>query len=106
MTTSKIQQTIAHIRELQQNMLDAQRFRGYAGAARTLSGTVALIVALVLGSPDFPAKPTSHLIGWGVAVLIAALLNYGAVLHWFLNDEDVNRDPRRQIGRASCRERG
>ncbi|HSI86822.1 MAG: hypothetical protein ACAI35_09715 [Candidatus Methylacidiphilales bacterium] len=95
MTTTKIHQTIAHIRELQQHMLDAQRFRGYSGVARALSGTVALIVALVLGSPDFPARPASHLIGWGVAVFICALMNYGAVLHWFLYDEQVNRDPRR-----------
>lgn len=76
-------------------MLEAQRFRGYSGAARAISGTVALIVALVLGSPDFPARPSSHLIGWGIAVLLAAAFNYGAVLHWFLYDEEVGRDPRR-----------
>jgi hypothetical protein len=86
---------LRQVRELQQAILEKQRFKGYSGRARALGGVVALASGLVLGSPRFPSSPEAHLAGWGVVFLLAMVLNYGVLIYWFLNDPEVDRDVRR-----------
>lgn len=95
MFTEHIHSALAQVRAVQQHVLERQKFRGYSGEARAISGTTALVAAIVLGSRHVPATPWVHLAGWGVVFVIALLANYGAVTYWFLNDPMVKRDLRK-----------
>ncbi len=93
--TPSLHEALRQVRELQQAILEKQRFKGYSGRARALAGCVALGSALVLGAPRFPTSAEAHLIGWGVVFVLAMLLNYGVLIYWFLHDPEVGRDFRR-----------
>jgi len=95
MITEHIHHALAQVRELQRQVLERQRFRGYSGEAKAASGTAALLIAVVLGSGRLPATFPVHLVGWGVLFVFALLTNYGAVMYWFLNDPHVKRDVRK-----------
>jgi len=92
---NSLHDALRQVRELQQAILEKQRFKGYSGRARAMAGGVALAAGLVLGAPNFPASSTAHLIGWGVVFLLAMALNYGVLIYWFWHDPDVGRDVRR-----------
>lgn len=95
MIYNQIQHAIAQVRELQQAIIEKQRFKGYSGRARAISGTLALLMAFIMSLPSFPQTATSHIAGWGVIFLIGLLLNFGVLIHWFLFDPKVQRDIRR-----------
>jgi len=95
MLAHHIHHALAQVQELQARILEKQRFKGYSGRARALSGTLALLGAIAMGSSTYPATTTAHLAGWGAVFVIAFLLNYGALMYWFLFDPGVNRDWRR-----------
>lgn len=95
MIARHIHHALAQVQELRQKVLEKQRFKGYSGRARAISGTVALAATLVMASPLFPTSFTAHLLGWGVVFLIAASVNHGALIYWFLFDPGVKRDWRR-----------
>jgi hypothetical protein len=90
-----LRQALAQVAELHGRAIAGQRFRGYSGPARILSGVAALIGTVVLASPLTPADPTRHLLGWLAVLAVAAVLNYGALARWFLYDPLVERDWRR-----------
>jgi len=92
MVASHIHDALSQVRKLREAVLDKRQFRGYSGPARMLSGAAALAGALVLARLQ-PATVTGHLIGWGVVLAVALLLNYGALLYWFLRDPQVGRNP-------------
>ena len=93
---TSLHEALRQVRELQQAILEKQRFKGYSGRARALAGCGALAAALVLGSGwGVAQKPVVHLIGWGVVFAQAMVLNYGALIYWFLHDPEVERDVRR-----------
>lgn len=95
MVSNHIQQALAQVRELQQKILEKQRFKGYSGRARAISGILALVAAVVMSSRAFPADTRAHLLGWGIVFLAGFLLNFGALIQWFLFDPHVNRNIRR-----------
>lgn len=95
MISNQIQHAIAQVRELQQAIIEKQRFKGYSGRARAISGTLALLMAATMSLPSFPQTATSHIAGWGLIFLIGLLLNFGVLIHWFLFDPKVQRDIRR-----------
>jgi hypothetical protein len=95
MTAKHLHQALAQVQELRQYVIDRQRFNGYSGRARIVSGFTALAGAAVLSSQVVPATTMSHLIGWGFIAIIAAFLNYGALLYWFLYDPKIDRDIRK-----------
>ncbi|MFQ5753140.1 MAG: hypothetical protein ACE5HI_14200 [bacterium] len=70
-------------------------FKGYSGRARALSGTVALIAAVIMASSSFPKVVSDHIYGWGLVFVVGFVLNYGALIHWFLFDLQVKRDLRK-----------
>lgn len=43
MIANHIHDALAQVRELQKNILDKQRFKGYSGRARAIAGSVALV---------------------------------------------------------------
>jgi hypothetical protein len=90
-----VHDAVRQVRELQQKILEKQRFKGYSGRARAISGTLALITAALLASPYWPSTPAAHLTGWGILFALALLLNFGAILYWFFRDPRARRDIRR-----------
>jgi hypothetical protein len=95
MIANHIHDALAQVRELQQKILEKQRFKGYSGRARALAGTLALLAAILMSAPFFPKDTSPHLMGWGVVFAFGFAINYGALLHWFLFDPSAKRDFRR-----------
>ena len=95
MISNQIQHAIIQVRELQQAIIEKQRFKGYSGRARAICGTLALLTAFIMSLPSFPDKAMAHIVGWGVIFLIGLLLNFGVLIHWFLYDPKVQRNIRR-----------
>ncbi|HQU72211.1 MAG TPA: hypothetical protein PKV71_00835 [Calditrichia bacterium] len=95
MLVNHVHQALAQVRELQNKILEGQRFKGYSGRARAICGTAALLAAVVFSTDQYPDTATSHALGWGLVALFGVLLNFGALIHWFLFDPKVKRDIRR-----------
>lgn len=97
MIATHIHQALAQVQELKLRVIDSQRFTGYSGYSRMTGGTLALLAALVLSRSGYPQTPTAHLVGWGFVLAVSLVVNYAAVLHWFLFDPDTGRDIRRLV---------
>ncbi len=99
MIANHIHHALEQVRDLQQKILEKQRFKGYSGRARALCGVAALIAAFVMGSPFFdpPAGYVNrtYALGWGFVALFGVMINFGALIHWFMFDPTVKRDIRR-----------
>jgi hypothetical protein len=89
-----IREALDHVRELQQAVLERQRFKGYSGRARMTSGAIALVAAAVMASPLVPDRDLTHIVGWGLVFCMAFLLNGVAMIWWFLHDPVPHRDIR------------
>ncbi|MDF3128980.1 hypothetical protein P0Y35_07215 [Kiritimatiellaeota bacterium B1221] len=83
------------VRTLRRSLLQKERFKGWSGPTRILSGSLAFIAALLLEQGWIPQSNSSHLITWGIVFLTAMLLNLGALAYWFLNDRMIQRDTSR-----------
>jgi hypothetical protein len=94
MIANHIHDALAQVRELQQRVLERQRFRGYSGGARMLAGTFALLGAWVLSWESYPRDAYAHLLGWGTVFFLAILTNYGSLLYWFAKDAGLYGDVR------------
>lgn len=92
MSIFHVQEALANVRELKQAVLERQRFRGYSGPARVMSGSIALAAALVMTMDFFPSRNLAHILGWGAVFVVAFLLNAVAIVRWFLVDPVANRD--------------
>lgn len=90
-----IEEALRQVRDIQNRMLDKQRFKGYSGRARALGGCFALFAALLVSLSITPLEPTRVLYAWGAVFAFAASINFGALVYWFLTDPDVKRDWRR-----------
>ena len=86
MIANHIHDALAQVRELQQRILERQRFRGYSGGARMSAGTFALVGAWIMASGNYPRDPHTHLLGWGTIFFLAILTNYGSLLYRFAKD--------------------
>lgn len=95
MISAQIHQALSQVKELQQAILDKQRFKGYSGRARAISGSLALLAAFVMSSSRFPQTENAHISGWGLVFLLGLLLNFGVLVHWFLFNPGVKRDIRK-----------
>lgn len=92
---TSLHEALRQVRDLQQAILEKQRFKGYSGRARALGGCAALAAGLVLGSALVPDSSSAHLAGWGIVFALALTFNYWALIYWFLHDPEVGRDMRR-----------
>ncbi|HEY4492059.1 MAG TPA: hypothetical protein VI958_08650, partial [Acidobacteriota bacterium] len=95
MISRQIQYALAQVQELQQKILEKQRFKGYSGRARALSGTACFITAALMGTRYYPQTIPAHIAGWGSVFALSLILNFGAMLYWFLFDPATKRDFRR-----------
>jgi hypothetical protein len=85
-----VHQALAQIRTMQRYIIERQRFKGYSGRARALSGSMALIAAYWLSLQ--PGRPISYALAlWLVVALVGAAMNYGAVLFWFLGESQGDK---------------
>lgn len=87
-----VQEALSHVREIQRAVLERQRFKGFSGRARMVSGSVALLAAAVMASPGYPAGNRAQFLGWGCVFVLALFLNAVALLWWFLRDPLAHRD--------------
>jgi len=95
MLSEHIHQALHQVRELQANILEKQRFKGYSGWARAIAGTIAFGSTIVMSMSFYPSTVNAHLCGWLSILLFGLGLNYGSLIHWFLFDATVKRDARR-----------
>jgi hypothetical protein len=89
MIANHIHDALAQVKQMQEMILEKRLFKGYSGTARIVSGSIALAGATVLASSRISPTPLAHLVGWGVVLFVALILNYGALLWWFLFDPKV-----------------
>jgi hypothetical protein len=94
MIANHIHDALAQVQELQRKILEKQRFKGYSGSARAISGALAILAALYL---DFiqAVHYGTHLLVWGIVFFLSFFVNYGALINWFLFEPSVKRDVRR-----------
>lgn len=85
-----VYEALAQVRTIHRHILEKQRFRGYSGRARAVSGCVALAAAFWTAGHPTLDNPTRVFIWLGVAA-IGAAVNYGAVLGWYLRDSSDAR---------------
>src|SRR5579871_1839804 len=85
-----VHQALAQVRELRRFVIEKQRFRGYSGRARAISGCLALGAAAWLsGRPGGGAG--SALATWLSVAVVASAVNFGAVGLWFLSEPSAER---------------
>ena len=93
MLAAHIHDALEQVRKLQTFVLERNQFKGYSGKARVASGLVALLGAAVLNAPRFPESPRAHLLGWSAILAAGLMLNYSALIYWFLFNPGVRRNP-------------
>lgn len=81
MTPYHIHDALNQVRDMQQIVLEGQRFTGYSRWARALSGSLALMATFIMASAQFPETTTAHLYGWGAVFVMGLSLNYGALFY-------------------------
>ncbi len=92
MLTGHLKDALLQVRQLQQAVVERQRFRGYSGRARMISGSLALLAAAAMATAQFPPTTRAHVLGWGGVFVVALVLNGGALLYWFFRDPRVSSD--------------
>ncbi|MHB8147239.1 MAG: hypothetical protein ACYDGM_08290 [Vulcanimicrobiaceae bacterium] len=85
-----LERALIDIAEVRERLAMTQRFKGYSGVAAIASGIFALIAgiiqALFVPFPAGAAQGRSYFALWLVCCAAAAIVNYGAIAHWFVND--------------------
>jgi hypothetical protein len=89
-----VHQALAQVRAMHHHVIEKQRFKGYSGRARAFSGCCALVAAAWLAWRPSHGDRFALVVWIGVA-LVSIVLNYGAVVMWFLSDPQVGRQARR-----------
>lgn len=90
-----IHDALGAVQQIRRSLQDTQRFKGWSGPVRALSGTLAVLVAYLLDQEFIPRNRSAHVIAWGSLFLTAMLLNLGALIHWFVHDGVIAKNPRR-----------
>ncbi len=92
MIAQHVHQALAQVRELKVRIIEQQRFKGYSGRARMVGGALAVTTALTLNLAFFLDNNWARVTGWGILFILAIIVNYGALVKWFLFDPEVSRD--------------
>ncbi len=82
MIANHIHDALGQVRRLQELILEKRKFTGYSGTARMLSGTVTMLGCVAMGFHT--GSQGVLLAGWVSILLVALLLNYGALLLWYI----------------------
>jgi len=91
MSDEPINEALDQVRRMQALVGDQLRFKGFSARARMAGGCVALLGALGLMLLNRPHTPLLHLAGWGLVLIVAGGINYGALLLWLLDGGRVRR---------------
>ncbi len=78
-------QALRQVRQMQELVLDRERFAGFSGVARMSGGAAALLTALVL-QRAVPADPMLHVVGWGLLLAFALAVNFAALFYWLFKN--------------------
>ena len=93
MIANHVHDALAQVRKMQELVLAKRNFRGYSGTARILGGGTAMLGAFSIHFLHLPKSPLQHLAAWGLVLCVSLLLNYVALIKWFLLDPEAERDP-------------
>ncbi len=90
---TELERALLDIAEVRDRLATMQRFKGYSAVAAVVSGVLA-IVAGVVQALDVPVPHGAHeghvyFAIWFVCAAAAAIVNYGAIAHWFVSDESA-----------------
>lgn len=80
------------VRALRRSLLKTERFKGWSGPTRAISGTIALVASLLLTFIWEDATVRQQLYVWAAVFSTAVILNVGALIYWFTNDQLIQRD--------------
>lgn len=89
MIAHHIHDALGQVRKLQTLILEKRKFTGYSGTARMLGGSVAFLGCTIM--TFIPDNQSVQMMGWGLILLLALLLNYGALLLWFFQRPRAER---------------
>lgn len=90
---TELERALLDIAEVRDRLATTQRFKGYSAVAAVLSGVLALIAgviqALAVPMPHGAHQDRIYFAIWFVCAAAAAIVNYGAIAHWFVSDESA-----------------
>ncbi len=92
MIANHIHDALGQVRKLQGLILEKRKFTGYSGTARMLGGSVAMLGCVLMGL--YTDSHSAHLFGWGCILATALMVNYGALMLWFIQLPDRERNIR------------
>jgi hypothetical protein len=92
MIATHIHDALSQVRKLQELILEKRTFRGYSGKARMVGSVLAIAGSVIMSAPFFPADALWHLAGWAGVLILALVLNYGALFIWFMFNPEVKRN--------------
>lgn len=93
MITNHIHDALSQVRRLQALVLEKRKFKGYSGTARVVSGSVTALGCVWMGTSTYPGTVFSHMVGWGILAVLAMVLNYGALILWYIQLPNDERKP-------------
>jgi hypothetical protein len=88
-----LERALLDIAEVRERLGETQRFKGYSGIAAIFSGIFALVAGIVqlmlVPVPQSAHDGRVYFVIWLVCAAAAAIVNYGAIAHWFVSDESA-----------------
>ena len=88
-----LERALSGIAEVRERLAMTQRFKGYSGVAAAASGAFAVVAgvvqAVVVPLPQTAPQERAYFAIWIVCCAAAAIVNYGAIAHWFVSDESA-----------------
>lgn len=91
MSDEPLSEALDHVRRMQALVGDQLRFQGFSARARMVGGLVAMAGALGLTLLNRPQEPLLHLAGWGLVLLVAGGINFGALALWLFEGGRARR---------------
>jgi len=84
----EVERALADLAEVRDRLASVQEFRGYSGTAAVASGLVAVLAGAIqfafAPAPQTPEEIGRYLAIWLSCLVCALLVNYGALLAWYL----------------------
>lgn len=102
---TELERALVDIAEVRERLAMTQRFKGYSGVAAAASGFFAIaagvLQALLVPLPQTMEQGRAYFAIWLVCCAAAAIVNYGAIAHWFVSDASArDRWQTRTVGLA------
>jgi hypothetical protein len=100
-----LERAMLDIAEVRERLAMTQRFKGYSSVAAAASGFFALVAGVVQGLilpiPHTGTQDRVYFAIWFACAAAAAIVNYGAIAHWFVSDASArDRWQTRTVGLA------